>query len=162
MTEWPGKHRSDTARSPESLLLQQLSKQLHAVISELSMSGVRRRFGKVFSETPSPSPSRDGTPDVGEEVQLVPLSKLKKLTTAKKSKRKSWLIFGLGGLFGLVVAVFFANQQEVIKLEGLLDVNLDSLMDVIPAGIVRDAKDLSVRILTSRDRTALIFEESRA
>jgi len=74
----------------------------------------------------------------------VPVSKLKKLTTTKGRKRKSWLIFGLGGLFGLVVAVFFANQQEVIKLEGLLDVNLDSLMDVIPAGIVRDVRALSV------------------
>ena len=117
------------------------------------MSTLRRRLGKIFSETPSTSPSRDGTPDVAdaaEEVRLVPVSKLKTLTTAKRSKRKSWLIFGLGGLFGLVVAVFFANQQEVIRLEGLLDVNLDSLMDVIPAGIVRDAKDLSVRMVVCR------------
>lgn len=112
-----------------------------------SMSTLRRRLGKVFSETPSTSPSRDDTPDAGEEVRLVPVSKLRKLTTAKRSKRKSWLIFGLGGLFGLVVAVFFANQQEVIKLEGLLDVNLDSFMDVIPAGIVRDVRDLSVRVV---------------
>ena len=126
------------------------------------MSTVRHRFATVFSETPSPSPSRDGTPDVGEEVQLVPVSKLKKLTTAKKSKRKSWLIFGLGGLFGLVVAVFFANQHDVIKLEGLLDVHLDSLMDAIPAGIVRDAKDLSVRTGTLADSCVLIVEESRA
>jgi phospholipid:diacylglycerol acyltransferase len=126
------------------------------------MSELRRRLGRIFSETPSPSPSRDGTPDAGEEVRLVPVSKLKKLTTVKRSKRKSWLIFGLGGLFGLVVAVFFANQQEVIKLEGLLDVNLDSLMDVIPAGIVRDARDLSVRTLVYRDRYVLIVEEIRA
>lgn len=93
---------------------------------------------------------------------MVPVSKLKKLTTVKRSKRKSWLIFGLGGLFGLVVAVFFANQQEVIKLEGLLDVNLDSLMDVIPAGIVRDAKDLSVRTVFCRGYYMLIIQESRA
>lgn len=87
---------------------------------------------------------------------MVPVSKLKKLTTTRKSKRKSWLIFGLGGLFGLIVAVFFANQQEVIKLESLLDVNLDSLMDVIPAGIVNDARDLSVRISVYSDRCVLI------
>ncbi len=108
------------------------------------MSELRRRIGKVFSDSPSPSPSRDGTPDPGEEVQLVPISKLKKFTTGKKSKKKSWLLFGLGGLFGLVVALFLAQQQDVIKLEGLMDINLDSFMDVIPAGIVRDAKDLSV------------------
>jgi phospholipid:diacylglycerol acyltransferase len=126
------------------------------------MSGLRRRLVKIFSETPSISPSRDATPDASEEVRLVPVSKLKKLTTVKRSKRKSWLIFGLGGLFGLVVAVFFANQQEVIKLEALLDVNLDSLMDVIPAGIVRDAKDLSVRTVFCRDCCMLIAKESRA
>lgn len=86
----------------------------------------------------------------------MPVSKLTKLTTAKRSKRKSWLIFSLGGLFGLIMAVFFANQQEVIKLEGLLDVNLDSLMDVIPAGIVKHAKDLSVRTSVYNDRCVLI------
>ena len=109
------------------------------------MSELRRRIGRVFSDSPSPSPSRDGTPDPGEEVQLVPVSKLKKLTTGKKSKRKSWLLFGLGGLFGLLLALFLAQQQEVIRLEGLMEVNLESFMDVIPAGIIRDAKDLSVR-----------------
>ena len=126
------------------------------------MSVLRRRFGKVFSETPTPSSSEDGAPGTGEEVQSVPVSKLKKLTSGRQSKRKSWMIFGLGGLFGLLVAVFFANQQEVIKLEALLDVNLDSLMDVIPAGIVRDAKDLSVRWMVRKDCYALIIEESRA
>ena len=126
------------------------------------MANLRHRFAKVLSETPSPSPSRNGTPDPGEEVRLVPVSKLKKLTTAKGSKKKSWLLFGLGGLFGLMVAVFFANQQEVIRLEGLLDVNLDSLMDVIPAGIVRDAKDLSVRMPVFKDCCMLTVEESGA
>jgi phospholipid:diacylglycerol acyltransferase len=126
------------------------------------MSAPRRRFGRTFSETLSPSSSRDATPDAGEEDRLVPVSKLKKLTTAKRSKRKSWLIFSLGGLFGLVMAVFFANQQEVIKLEGLLDVNLDSLMDVIPAGIVKDAKDLSVRTSVYNDRCVLICSRTQS
>lgn len=112
------------------------------------MSDLRRRIGKVFNESPSPSPSRAGTPDPGEEVQLVPVSKLKKLTAGKKSKRKSWALFGLGGLFGLVAALFVANQSEMIKLESLLDLNLDSLMDVIPASIIRDAQDLSVGLST--------------
>ena len=92
----------------------------------------------------------------------MPVSKLKKLTTARRSKRKSWLIFSLGGLFGLVVAVFFANQQEVIKLEGLLDVNLDSLIDAIPTGIVKDARDLSVRTSVSSDRCVLICRRKQS
>lgn len=47
-------------------------------------------------------------------------------------------------MFGLVVAAIFAQHQEVIKLEGLVDFNLDSLFDVIPAGIVKEAKDITV------------------
>ena len=103
------------------------------------MSFLRRRF---LGES-SARPSREVTPEKGEEVRLVSVAKLKKLT-AKKSKRRNGFIFGLGGLFGLVVAAFYANQQDVINLEGLLDLNLDSLLDVIPAGIIKDAKDITV------------------
>ena len=42
------------------------------------------------------------------------------------------------------MAAFFANQHDVINLEGLVDFNLDSLIDVIPAGVIRDAKDITV------------------
>lgn len=63
----------------------------------------------------------------------------------RRSKRRNGLIFGLGGIFGIFVALFFANQNEVISLDALLDLNIDSLIDVIPAGIVRDAKEFSVR-----------------
>lgn len=44
----------------------------------------------------------------------------------------------------MVVAAFFANQHDVINLEGLVDFNMESLLDVIPAGIVQDAKDITV------------------
>ena len=103
------------------------------------MSFLRRRIlGQSSGE-----PSREGTPEKSDDVELVPVAKLKKLT-AKKSKRRTGFIFGLGGLFGLVVAAFFANQQDVINFEGLRDLNLDSLLDVIPAGIVKDAQDITV------------------
>ena len=106
------------------------------------MSALRRRIARVFSETPSPSP--EGTPDPGEEVKLIPVSKLKDLTTRKKSKRKSGLLFGLGGIVGIVVALFFAQRNDVIKFEGMLDMNLDSFLDVIPASVIKDARDLTV------------------
>ena len=106
------------------------------------MSSLRRRI--LGDPSPSPLPSREATPADGEEVRLVPLSKLRRLTTRKRSKRRNGIIFGLGGLFGIIVAAFFANQSDVINLEGLLDINLESLLDVIPAGIVRDAKELTV------------------
>lgn len=108
------------------------------------MSELRRRIGNAFRETPSPLSTREGTPDSNEEVQLVPVSKLKTLSTRKSRKRRNGLIFGLGGVFGIIIAVFFANHQEVIKLDGLMDLNLDSLLDVLPAGVVKDAKDITV------------------
>ena len=104
-----------------------------------AMPSLRRR---IFGQ-PSPEPSREATPDKNEEVPLVPLSKLQTLTT-KKSKRRNGLIFGLGGLFGVVLAAFFANQQDVISLNSLMELNIEGLLDVIPAGVVQDVKDISV------------------
>ncbi|KAK6387215.1 phospholipid:diacylglycerol acyltransferase [Exophiala oligosperma] len=107
-------------------------------------STLRRRIANVLQDTPSESPSRESTPDTNEEVKLVATKKLEKLKKHKGSRKRSGIIFGLGGLLGLMLALLFAQSQDVIKLEGLLEVNLDSLMDAIPAGIVKDVKDLSM------------------
>ena len=77
-------------------------------------------------------------------MTVVSSSKLKELTR-RRSKRRQWFLFGLGGLFGIVLAAFFAQQHDVINLEGLMDINLDSLLDAIPAGIINDARDITVR-----------------
>lgn len=106
------------------------------------MSSLRRRVLGRSGDSSSEA-SRDPSPAKGEAVTLIPAKQLKKLQS-KKSKRRQWLIFGLGGMFGLVVAAFFANHHDVINLEGLVDFNLDSLLDVIPAGIIKDAKDITV------------------
>ena len=106
------------------------------------MSLLRRRF---LADSSSSEPSRNASDTDGELVTLVPASQLQKLKTKSRSKRRSTLIFGLGGLFGILVAAFFAQQNDVINLEGLVDFNLESLLDVIPAGIVNDAKDITVR-----------------
>lgn len=110
------------------------------------MSSLRRRILRPSGDSTPDSieVSRDPSPAKGEPVTLIPDSQLKRLKS-KKSKRRQGLIFGLGGLFGLVVAAFFANQHDVINLEGVVDLNLESLLDVIPAGIIRDAKDITVR-----------------
>ena len=63
----------------------------------------------------------------------------------RRSKRRNGLIFALGGIFGIFVALFFANQQEVISLDSLMDLNLDTLIDVIPQGILKDVREFSVR-----------------
>ncbi|GIJ87619.1 hypothetical protein Asppvi_006529 [Aspergillus pseudoviridinutans] len=70
-----------------------------------------------------------------------------------KSKRRNGLIFALGGIFGIFVALFFANQQDVISLESLMDLNLDALIDVIPQGIVRDAREF-----TEHEREAVSYD----
>lgn len=105
---------------------------------------LRRRVLGDSSSEPSRAPSPNTAIRDGEPVTLVSTSKLNKLTR-KRSRRRQWLIFGLGGFLGIVVAAFFAQQQNVINLEGLMDINLDTLLDAIPAGIVNDAKDITVR-----------------
>ena len=109
------------------------------------MATLRRRIVDTFRDSPSPSPSREGTPGPTEDVRLIPVQQLKALKH-KGRKRRNGLIFGLGGLFGVFLAVFFAQQQDVIRFEGLMDVNLDSLVDVLPAGLIKDAKDLTVSV----------------
>lgn len=113
------------------------------------MSFLRRR---ILSGESSSEPSRDPSPAKGEPVTLVSSAQLHKLKTKARTKRRTTLIFGLGGLFGIVVAALFAQQHDVINLEGLVDFNLESLMDVIPAGIVKDAKDITVRCSPSPGR----------
>jgi phospholipid:diacylglycerol acyltransferase len=104
------------------------------------MSFLRRRL----VEKPAPSTVGDSLPSSpGESLTVVSTAKLTYLKD-KRSKRRNGLIFTLGGLFGIMVAVFFANQHDVISFEGLMDLNLDSLVDAIPAGIVREASDITV------------------
>ena len=107
-------------------------------------STLRRRVLGDSSSEPSRAPSPNPVFKDGDPVTLVSTAKLQKLSR-KRGKRRSWLVFGLGGLFGIVVAAFFAQQHDVLNLEGLMDINLDSLLDAIPAGIVNDAKDITVR-----------------
>ena len=119
--------------------------------NSVAMSALRHRFlGPSGDSTPESSEvSRDPSPAKSEPVTLISDAQLKKLKS-KKSKRRQGLIFGLGGLFGLFVAAFFANQHDVINLEGLVDFNLEALIDVIPAGIVNDAKDITACLVHSR------------
>ena len=112
------------------------------------MSALRRRF---FGDSSSSiSSSRELTPEKADELRLVSAAKLHDLKHKTSSKRRNWILFGLGGLFGVLCAGFFAQQQDVINFDGLLDLNLENLVDVIPAGILKDAKELSVSALANR------------
>ncbi|EDN95260.1 hypothetical protein SS1G_11136 [Sclerotinia sclerotiorum 1980 UF-70] len=101
-----------------------------------------------MSPTSSPSPSvpstRSSSPAKGEEMRLAPVSRILTHKERKTRKRRNTFIFFLGGLFGLVVAGFFAGRNDLIELPEMLEgITMDSLMDVLPAGFVKDARDLA-------------------
>jgi phospholipid:diacylglycerol acyltransferase len=95
-------------------------------------------------------PSREGTPP--EKSEDVPVSKILKdhKGLQKGIKRRNGLIFFMGGLFGLVAAGFFAGRSDLIDFPDMGDLSMDSLMDILPAGFVTDARDLAVRMMSLR------------
>ncbi|KAK6194255.1 hypothetical protein LQW54_011640 [Pestalotiopsis sp. IQ-011] len=106
-------------------------------------SELRRRT--VATDTPSdattPEPaSRDDSP-------AKPLSK--ELSTEKHHghkkdtpKRKSTFIFLLGSLFGIIAAGFLAKSNDLIEFPEFGELSVDNILDALPAGLVRDMKDL--------------------
>ena len=115
------------------------------------MSALRRRiFGTSGDSTPAltPEQSREGSPAGSHDYRVVPADKLDTLSSSSKkgngSKRRNFWIFGLGGLFGILLAGFFASSNEFMDLASFTDMNLDSILDVLPAGLINDARDLQV------------------
>lgn len=98
-------------------------------------------------ESTRPAPEQE-IPASVEDVVLVPVSEFNEV--AKKGrKRRTWLIFGLGGLFGLFLAAFFADRNDMIRLAALpnmAELNMEGLAKVLPAQFLRDAKDLTVSL----------------
>lgn len=108
---------------------------------------LRRRTGK--DKVPPSNNVRGGSK--AEEEQLRAEfgdASVKQLVIKPRSKRRNGFIFMLGGFFGIFIALFFANQHEVIRLDSLMDLNLESLMEAIPQGIMSDVKEFSVRFLS--------------
>ncbi|KAN0073096.1 Lecithin:cholesterol acyltransferase domain containing protein [Elaphomyces granulatus] len=105
------------------------------------MSTLRHRQGKLKPPRVDDSPHHHHESSTNES--LSPASRLKRYLAKPRGKRRYSFIFLLGGLFGICVALFFANHNEVISLDALLDLNLDALIDVIPQGILRDAKEFT-------------------
>lgn len=97
------------------------------------------------------SKERDESPLKAEEVRLAPVSKIIKDNEKPPTrKRRNGLIFFLGGLFGLVVAGFFAQRSDLLDFPELGELSMESLIDVLPAGFVSDARELAVRKETPR------------
>lgn len=124
------------------------------------MSGLRRRiFGTGGGDDSEPS-SRDASPAPapkeagGEAFRVIHKDKLETLRKDSKKhngrKRRNAWIFGLGGLFGLFMAGFFASRDgaldNLVELAGLQDMNLDNLYDVLPNGLIKDVQNMQVRM----------------
>ncbi|KAJ4346356.1 phospholipid:diacylglycerol acyltransferase [Didymosphaeria variabile] len=111
------------------------------------MSFLRRRFGGGSKEDSSTDVSREPTPDPDRPANLrlitaEKLHTLKKGAKVKNGKKKNFWIFTLGGLAGVMAAAFFAGSNDMIDLSSLEGVNLDSILDALPQGFLRDAQQL--------------------
>ena len=111
------------------------------------------RRWKIDSTSPAGPPS-PGTGDPGDsrsettEAEATEASAAVAVVVApskKQKKRSTWLIFVVGGIAGLLLAGAAAKNQDLVKMELLRDLSLDSIIDVIPAGILKEASDISQR-----------------
>lgn len=123
----------------------------------------RRIFGSSGNSEPasresSPTPEPTIQPGGGDNLRVLPATTLHALkrTASHKShtqkphglKRRNLWIFGLGGLFGVALAAFFAGSNDMIDLAGLAaDLNIDAVWEALPAGLIKDAKDIQVSLI---------------
>lgn len=62
----------------------------------------------------------------------------------KSRRRRNTAIFSLGSLFGIIAAGFLAKSNDLIDFPEIGDLSMDSLFDVLPAGLKTDIKELVV------------------
>lgn len=100
------------------------------------MSPKKRKQHKTSTVGPAPPVVLPKHPEPQKELPVV----LVENSTKRAKKRSYTLVFIIGGIVGLLVAIFFANNQDII----IGDFQLSALVDVIPAGILKEATDISV------------------
>jgi phospholipid:diacylglycerol acyltransferase len=120
------------------------------------MSDLRRRIFGVGTPDSTPSSSRDNSPapsrpgDKTTDYKIVSTQQLEKASKQKQHgrKRRNVWVFGLGGLVGVLAAGFFASPtgslDRLVDMSGWSDLNLDSILDVLPAGLIKDVQQLQV------------------
>ena len=85
--------------------------------------------------------------DNAKEYRVVPAARLRSLERPKGVRRRYAWIFILGGIFGLTIAAFFADRGDILDLTSFTGVHLESIYEVLPAGFVKDARELQVCLL---------------
>ncbi|KAK5653565.1 hypothetical protein OQA88_8827 [Cercophora sp. LCS_1] len=104
------------------------------------MANNLRRRGPPVAETLTPTPSEPPTPRDGSPSK--PGGKKVTVVQQRQKKRKTTAIFLLGSLFGIIAAGFFAKSNDLIDFPEIGGLGMDSLFDVLPAGLVRDMREL--------------------
>lgn len=109
-------------------------------------STLRRRVlgNETPSDSSSPAPTpRDESPEKqGGDAKVVTAKVIHH--QVKTKKRRTTLIFLLGSIFGIIAAGFFAKSNDLIDFPEIGELSMDSFFDVLPAGLVRDMRDLIV------------------
>ncbi|KAF1988784.1 putative Phospholipid:diacylglycerol acyltransferase [Aulographum hederae CBS 113979] len=109
------------------------------------MSFLRRRvLGNSDDKIPTTEPddADESHNKKQQEYEVVPAGKVNSSGKRKSSKKRNFWIFTLGGIFGVVTAGFFASSNDLIDLKALADVNLDTILEALPASFVQDAQQL--------------------
>lgn len=110
-------------------------------------SSLRRR---VAGDTSQDSPSADDQNRAAKDSSSSSPAPKSSSSSLKKSNRgsKRWNLFvlGIGGVLGIVAAGWFAQNNEMIDLAAIAELNLETIADILPAGLLQDAKDLQVSL----------------
>lgn len=142
-------------------LIHYYSRPKRRYLLEMSSFLRRRIFDRPTSDASKSQTTSENAPQA-EEVRLAPVSKIISDGNSIRGKRRtSTLIFMLGGFFGLLMAGFFAKHNDLIEFPELSEFSMDSLLDVLPSGFVKDARDLAVRLCAVQQWYQLILEIER-
>ncbi|KAL7892863.1 LACT domain-containing protein [Trichoderma sp. SZMC 28014] len=99
---------------------------------------LRRRIPPETTLADSTDDSKESTPPVQPTSHVHVIER-----GSKARKRRNTFIFLLGGLCGLLAAGFFAKTNDLIDLPEISELTMDSLLDVIPAGLIKDMRDFA-------------------
>lgn len=109
-------------------------------------------FARRRKATPSTVEKTQGDPDNSpastENSLETPITAAGKdegtKTKPRLSKRRGFSMFTIGSIMGMFVAAFVGVNRDIVSLDALADIRFDALADVIPAGILKEATDISV------------------
>ncbi|KAF4976622.1 hypothetical protein FZEAL_6736 [Fusarium zealandicum] len=101
-------------------------------------ASLRRRNVQDTKPTDSDDTSRDHSPAPNPATRVHVIDHV----VTKTRKRRNTFIFFLGSLFGIIAAGFFASSNDLIDLPEFSDLSMNSLLNTLPAGLVRDMRDL--------------------